>query len=168
MWADAWVWQACATAGTHQARLAARLRTSTCAEPLLNPPSLEPTLQPSTLADFRTPGADLKGVHYLRNVEDADSLIAAIADCKAAGGKVSRGAEGGRGLPALQQLVPDMPVSHPDAICSPCSLAVASGSGNRRRLHRPGVCGRPGAQRPGRHNGGLLDPGLAGFRKQYV
>ncbi|PRW59212.1 monodehydroascorbate reductase [Chlorella sorokiniana] len=43
--------------------------------------------RPSTLVDFKTPGADLKGVHYLRNVADADALIAAIADCKAAGGK---------------------------------------------------------------------------------
>lgn len=108
--------------------------SSTCTEPLLNPPPLEPPLQPSTLADFRTPGADLKGVHYLRNVQDADSLIAAIADCKAAGGKVSGSAACRRGLPALQELVPDMPASHPHTPSSlhvplPCPQAVAIGGG---------------------------------------
>lgn len=41
-----------------------------------------------TLADFKTPGADLGGVHYLRNVQDADSLLAAIQMCKEKGGKV--------------------------------------------------------------------------------
>ncbi|KAI3437605.1 hypothetical protein D9Q98_000057 [Chlorella vulgaris] len=40
-----------------------------------------------TLKDFKTPGADLKGVHVLRNVQDADSLIEAMQACKAAGGK---------------------------------------------------------------------------------
>lgn len=40
-----------------------------------------------TLADFKTPGADLGGVHYLRNVQDADSLLAAIQMCKEKGGK---------------------------------------------------------------------------------
>lgn len=40
-----------------------------------------------SLADFKTPGADLKGLHYLRNVEDADALNAAIAETKAANGK---------------------------------------------------------------------------------
>lgn len=43
-----------------------------------------------TLADFKTPGAELEGVHYLRNVQDADALIAAIKKCKEAGGKVGR------------------------------------------------------------------------------
>lgn len=43
--------------------------------------------RPVTLTDFKTPGADLQGVHVLRNVQDADSLIAAIQACKAAGGK---------------------------------------------------------------------------------
>lgn len=45
-------------------------------------------VQPVSLVDFKTPGADLKGVQYLRNVQDGDALIAAIADAKAAGGKV--------------------------------------------------------------------------------
>jgi hypothetical protein len=42
-----------------------------------------------TLADFKTPGAELEGVHYLRNVEDADGLIVAMQACREAGGKVS-------------------------------------------------------------------------------
>ena len=33
----------------------------------------------------------LQGVLYLRNVQDADALIAAIQQCKAAGGKVREG-----------------------------------------------------------------------------
>ena len=44
--------------------------------------------RPVNLADFKTPGADLKNVLYLRNVQDADALVAAIAATKAAGGKV--------------------------------------------------------------------------------
>lgn len=44
-------------------------------------------MQPVTLADFKTPGAELGGVHYLRNVEDANALLEAIKACKAAGGK---------------------------------------------------------------------------------
>jgi monodehydroascorbate reductase (NADH) len=40
-----------------------------------------------SLADFKTPGSELKGLHYLRNVEDADALNIAIAETKAAGGK---------------------------------------------------------------------------------
>lgn len=44
--------------------------------------------RPVNLADFKTPGADLKGVHYLRNVVDADALITAIAATKASNGKV--------------------------------------------------------------------------------
>ncbi|GAB4823794.1 hypothetical protein N2152v2_010840 [Parachlorella kessleri] len=43
--------------------------------------------RPVSLADFKTPGADLSGVFYLRNVQDADVLLAAIKECKAAGGK---------------------------------------------------------------------------------
>lgn len=39
--------------------------------------------RPTTLEDFKTPGFDLKGVHYLRNVQDADALVNAIAACKA-------------------------------------------------------------------------------------
>jgi monodehydroascorbate reductase (NADH) len=40
------------------------------------------------LSDFKTPGAELSGVHYLRNVADGDSLLAGLAAAKAAGGKV--------------------------------------------------------------------------------
>lgn len=43
--------------------------------------------RPVSLADFKTPGADLQGVHYLRDVEDADKLIQGIASCKASGNK---------------------------------------------------------------------------------
>ena len=43
--------------------------------------------RPVSLADFKTPGADLKGIFYLRNVKDGDALVAAIAATKAAGGK---------------------------------------------------------------------------------
>ncbi|PSC73208.1 monodehydroascorbate reductase [Micractinium conductrix] len=43
--------------------------------------------RPVTLTDFKTPGADLQGVHVLRNVQDADALIAAMQACKAAGDK---------------------------------------------------------------------------------
>lgn len=46
------------------------------------------SLQPVTLADFKSPGADLKGVHYLRNVEDANSLIEAMESVKKNGGQV--------------------------------------------------------------------------------
>ncbi len=41
-----------------------------------------------SLADFKTPGAELKGLFYLRNIQDADALNVAIAATKAAGGKV--------------------------------------------------------------------------------
>lgn len=44
--------------------------------------------RPVSLVDFKFAGADLQGVHYLRNVQDADGLVAAIADIKASGGKV--------------------------------------------------------------------------------
>jgi hypothetical protein len=55
-----------------------------------------PLLQPVSLADFKTPGAELGGVNYLRNVQDADALLAAIKQCKEAGGKVRAG-QGGVG-----------------------------------------------------------------------
>lgn len=45
-------------------------------------------LQPSRLSDFGTPGADLAGIYYLRNVADADKLLAAVQTAKAAGNKV--------------------------------------------------------------------------------
>jgi monodehydroascorbate reductase (NADH) len=40
------------------------------------------------LADFGTEGADLEGILYLRDVADADKLVAAIGAAKGAGGKV--------------------------------------------------------------------------------
>lgn len=45
--------------------------------------------QPISLADFKTEGADLKGIYYLRNVMDADKIIAAIPEAKERGGRVS-------------------------------------------------------------------------------
>jgi hypothetical protein len=46
--------------------------------------------QPIKLSDFGTPGAQLSGVQYLRNVADADQLLAGLATAKAGvgGGKV--------------------------------------------------------------------------------
>jgi len=43
--------------------------------------------QPVTLQDLKAPGADLKGVHYLRNIRDADALVAAMKVTKAKGGR---------------------------------------------------------------------------------
>jgi monodehydroascorbate reductase (NADH) len=45
--------------------------------------------RPTNLADFGTPGAGLKGILYLRNVADADALVAALAEVKAGGGAVT-------------------------------------------------------------------------------
>ena len=42
----------------------------------------------TTLADFKTPGAELEGLFYLRNEADAASLFKAIEATKASGGKV--------------------------------------------------------------------------------
>ena len=50
--------------------------------------------QPTSLSDFKTPGADLQGVYYLRNEADAAILVKAMESTKAAGGKVSAGREG--------------------------------------------------------------------------
>lgn len=44
-------------------------------------------VQPVTLWDLKAPGADLKGIYYLRNVQDADALIGGIARAKERGGK---------------------------------------------------------------------------------
>ena len=44
--------------------------------------------QPTYLSDFKTPGADLKGIFYLRNVVDADAIVAAVGPAKEKGGKV--------------------------------------------------------------------------------
>eukprot|EP00198_Chlamydomonas_reinhardtii_P011135 XP_001700472.1 monodehydroascorbate reductase [Chlamydomonas reinhardtii] len=39
------------------------------------------------LTEFGVPGADLSGIHYLRDVKDAESLVAAVAAAKEASGK---------------------------------------------------------------------------------
>ena len=123
-----------------------------------------------------------QGVHYLRNVADADALVAAIAECKAAGGKVcgrscrvlawlvlasSAGCWLGWCWQAVVHLV--MTSSHFGllALCWPLqwlsllplfpthapTLLQPSGGGHWRRVHRAGVRGCPGAQWPGRHHG---------------
>lgn len=45
-------------------------------------------MQPVKLSEFGVPGAELPGILYLRNVADADALVAAIKATKEAGGKV--------------------------------------------------------------------------------
>ena len=40
--------------------------------------------------DFKVPGAEQEGFYYLRDVVDADVLVAAIAKLKETGGKVCR------------------------------------------------------------------------------
>ncbi len=45
-------------------------------------------VQPIYLTDFGTKGADLKNIFYLRNVVDADKIVAAIADAKTKSNKV--------------------------------------------------------------------------------
>lgn len=46
------------------------------------------TMQAVRLSDFGTPGADLSGIYYLRNVADADAMLAGVQKAKAAGNKV--------------------------------------------------------------------------------
>lgn len=43
--------------------------------------------RPVYLTEFKTPGAELQGLYYLRNVEDADKLVAAMKEAKAGSGK---------------------------------------------------------------------------------
>eukprot|EP00877_Chromochloris_zofingiensis_P009363 jgi/Chrzof1/4680/Cz14g22170.t1 len=43
--------------------------------------------RPVYLTEFKTPGAELEGIHYLRNVSDADKLLAAIKEAKTRGNK---------------------------------------------------------------------------------
>lgn len=43
--------------------------------------------RPINLATFGTPGAELRGIEYLRDVVDADRLLEAVKEAKAAGGK---------------------------------------------------------------------------------
>ncbi|GLC35869.1 hypothetical protein PLESTB_000514300 [Pleodorina starrii] len=45
--------------------------------------------RPVKLTEFGVPGADLGGIHYLRDVRDADDLVAAMAAAKEAGGKAA-------------------------------------------------------------------------------
>lgn len=45
-------------------------------------------MQPIYLSEFGTEGADLKGLYYLRNVVDADKIVAAIAEAKGKTNKV--------------------------------------------------------------------------------
>ena len=45
-------------------------------------------MQPVKLSDFGTKGADLKGIYYLRNVVDADAIVAAIGEAKKKSNKV--------------------------------------------------------------------------------
>ena len=40
--------------------------------------------RPTTLADFKSPGDELTGVHYLRNVKDADGLVESMQHAKTA------------------------------------------------------------------------------------
>ncbi len=50
-------------------------------------------LQPVHLTEFGVPGADLGGIHYLRNVVDAEGLVAAAAAAKDAGGQVRQASD---------------------------------------------------------------------------
>ena len=45
-------------------------------------------MQPIYLTDFGTKGAELKGIYYLRNVVDADAIVAAIGEAKKKSNKV--------------------------------------------------------------------------------
>ncbi len=46
------------------------------------------------LTEFKVPGADLGGIHYLRDIKDADGIVAATSAVKEAGGKVRSGLPG--------------------------------------------------------------------------
>ena len=45
-------------------------------------------MQPVNLTEFKTPGADLGGIYYLRDIRDGEKLLEGIAKAKAAGNKV--------------------------------------------------------------------------------
>lgn len=45
-------------------------------------------LQPVRLTDFKVPGAELEGLNYLRDIKDADALVASVKQIKETGGKV--------------------------------------------------------------------------------
>lgn len=47
------------------------------------------SFQVTRLEDFKTPGADLEGVYYLRKVADADALLEGIAEAKKKGPDVN-------------------------------------------------------------------------------
>lgn len=63
-------------------------------------------LQPMYLTDFGTKGADLKGIYYLRNVVDADALVAAIAEAKKKSNKVVHGLLSSHNFPAVARQWP--------------------------------------------------------------
>ena len=63
-------------------------------------------LQPIYLSDFGTKGADLKGLYYLRNVVDADALVAAIGEAKKKSNKVLTGCRAVHVHSALPSCVP--------------------------------------------------------------
>ena len=44
--------------------------------------------------DFKIPGGDMPGIYYLRDVVDADKLVAAIQELKKTDGKASAGPTG--------------------------------------------------------------------------
>ncbi|GMH38143.1 hypothetical protein BSKO_06027 [Bryopsis sp. KO-2023] len=44
--------------------------------------------RPVKLTEFKVPGAELSGLNYLRDIKDADALVAAMEECKAKDGKV--------------------------------------------------------------------------------
>ena len=56
---------------------------------LLKPLSYAPLLQVMHLADFGTKGADLGNIFYLRDVTDADAIVAAIPEVKKKSNKAS-------------------------------------------------------------------------------
>lgn len=100
-------------------------------------PGYKPS-QPVTLADFKTPGADLQGVHTLRNVQDADALLSAIQACKAAGGKVGGGAFHrccrccGRGRAvAVPPSQPSLALPGPPSLCARSHVPLPRAFGRR-------------------------------------
>ena len=73
------------------------------------PPPIHPPCQPATLADFKTPGADLAGVHYLRNVK----VSARARACCVAQREGWVGRERGRCKLPLRFLAPSRPSPPP-------------------------------------------------------
>jgi NADPH-dependent 2,4-dienoyl-CoA reductase/sulfur reductase-like enzyme len=99
--------------------------------------------RPIKLTEFSVPGADLPGLHYLRDVADADALLAAVEGAKARGGR------GGRGV-----------------------LVVIVGGGYIGMEVAAGLAGHPGLSTTmvfpeDRLMARLLTPQLAAFYEQY-